>query len=124
MASDAVVRADATKILDVETTLERLAGDEELFGEIAQILIQTAPDQLSLISSALAGNDLKAAYHEAHSLKGAVAAFEAPEAFLAVAAVERHAKMEEGPAAVAAFATAQPLVHVLLAELAPYVPAA
>jgi HPt (histidine-containing phosphotransfer) domain-containing protein len=124
MASDALARPDATKILDVETTLERLAGDEELFGEIAQILIQTAPDQLSSIGAALAGNDLKTAYHEAHSLKGAVAAFEAPAAFTAVAAVERHAKSEEGAAAVAAFAAAQPLVHVLLAELAPYVPAA
>jgi HPt (histidine-containing phosphotransfer) domain-containing protein len=124
MASEVLARPDTRPVLDVGTTLERLGGDEELFGEIAQILIQTAPDQLSSIGAALAGNDLKTAYHEAHSLKGAVAAFEAPAAFTAVAAVERHAKLDEGAAAVAAFAAAQPLVHVLLAELARYVPAA
>jgi HPt (histidine-containing phosphotransfer) domain-containing protein len=112
-----------TQVLDVQTTLERLAGDEELFGEIAQILIQTAPDQLNLISAALTGGDLKTAYQEAHSLKGAVAAFEAPDVFHAVAAVERHAKAAEGAAAVSAFASAHPLVEVLLAELASYAPA-
>jgi HPt (histidine-containing phosphotransfer) domain-containing protein len=122
MAAHPVTKTD-TQVLDVETTLERLAGDEELFGEIAQILIQTAPDQLSLISSALTGGDLKTAYQEAHSLKGAVAAFEAPEVFHAVAAVERHAKADEGAAAVAAFASAHPLVEVLLAELAHHAPA-
>jgi HPt (histidine-containing phosphotransfer) domain-containing protein len=124
MAPDAVGHTNMPHVLDVETTLERLAGDEELFGEIAQILIQTAPDQLSSIGAALTGSDLKTAYHEAHSLKGAVAAFEAPEVFQAVAAVERHAKADEGAAAAAAFKTAHPLVVTLLSELAPYAPAA
>jgi HPt (histidine-containing phosphotransfer) domain-containing protein len=111
-------------VLDVETTLERLGGDQELFGEIAQILIATAPDQLGSIGAALAANDLKRTYEEAHSLKGAVAAFEAPEVFNCVAAVERHARGEDAAAAGEAFAMAQPLVHGLLAELAPFVQAA
>ena len=112
------------RLLDVDTTLERLAGDEELFGEIAQILIQTAPTQLVSIGTALSGNDLKSAYEEAHSLKGAVAAFEAPQVLTSVAAVERHARAEDAAAAAAAFAAAHALVEVLLTELAPYAPAA
>jgi HPt (histidine-containing phosphotransfer) domain-containing protein len=112
------------RVLDVHTTLERLAGDEELFAEIAQILIQTAPSQLDSIGTALSGNDLKSAYEEAHSLKGAVAAFEAPEVLTSVAAVERHARAEDAIAAAEAFAAAGPLVQVLLKELAPYAPAA
>ncbi len=118
------MKHENVRLLDVETTLERLAGDEELFGEIAKILLETAPDQLLTISAALAGEDLKRTYEEAHSLKGAVAAFEAPEVFTAVAAIERYAKAQDGAAAAAAFAAAHPLVQELLAELAGFVPAA
>ena len=113
-----------TAVLNVETTLERLAGDEELFGEIAQILIMTAPTQLESIGAALGAQDLKSAYEEAHSLKGAVAAFEAPEVFTLVASVEKHARAGDGEAANSAFAAAQPMVEVLLTELAAYAPAA
>ena len=113
----------ATRVLDVETTLERLAGDQELFGEIAQILIMTAPAQLESIGAALQGNDLKSAYEEAHSLKGAVGAFEAPQVFTQVAAVEKLARADDAAGAAAAFAAAHPLVEVLLSELAPFAPA-
>ena len=112
------------RVLDVETTLERLAGDQELFGEIAQILIMTAPAQLASIGAALDSKNLKSAYEEAHSLKGAVAAFEAPEVFTQVAAVEKLARAEDAAGAAAAFAQAHPLVQVLLGELAQYAPAA
>jgi HPt (histidine-containing phosphotransfer) domain-containing protein len=111
------------RVLDVETTLERLAGDQELFGEIAQILIATAPEQLESIGAALAAVDMKRTYEEAHSLKGAVAAFEAPEVFNCVAAVERHARGEDAAAANEAFAMAGPLVRGLLTELEPFVQA-
>lgn len=114
----------AARLLDVETTLERLAGDQELFGEIAQILIMTAPAQLESISAALGSNNMKSAYEEAHSLKGAVAAFEAPEVFTRVAAVEKLARADDAVGAVAAFEQAHPLVQVLLGELAQYAPAA
>src|SRR3954462_10971127 len=96
----------AAPLLDVETTLERLAGDQELFGEIAQILIMTAPVQLESIGAVLGSNNMKSAYEEAHSLKGAVAAFEAPEVFSRVAAVEKLARADHAAGAVAAFETA------------------
>jgi HPt (histidine-containing phosphotransfer) domain-containing protein len=116
-------RAMPAPMLDVETTLERLAGDEELFGEIAQILIATAPAQLESIAAALAAQNLKSAYEEAHSLKGAVAAFEAPEVFQLVASVEKLARAADAPAANAAFAAAKPMVEALLGELAQFTPA-
>jgi HPt (histidine-containing phosphotransfer) domain-containing protein len=117
-------RAHPARVLNVDVTLERLAGDQDLFGEIAQILTLTAPAQLEAIDAALSGNDLKCAYEEAHSLKGAVAAFEAPEVFTLVAAVEKLARAGDAAAAVAAFAAAQPMVETLLGELAPFLPAA
>ena len=106
---------------DGRETVLNLIRPGELFGEIAQILIRTAPEQLKTIGAALAGNDLKRTYEEAHSLKGAVAAFEAPEVLTYVAAVERHAKGNDGAAAAAAFAQAHPLVESLLGELAAHV---
>jgi HPt (histidine-containing phosphotransfer) domain-containing protein len=121
MAGEMVTNGTAPRLLDFATTVERLCGDEELFGEIAQILMRTAPEQLKTIGAALAGNDLKRTYEEAHSLKGAVAAFEAPEVLTCVAAVERHAKGNDGAAAAAAFAEAHPLVESLLGELAAHV---
>jgi HPt (histidine-containing phosphotransfer) domain-containing protein len=121
MAGELVNNGTTTRLLDLPTTLERLCDDAELFAEIAQILIRTAPEQLSSIGAALAGNDLKRTYEEAHSLKGAVAAFEAPDVLTCVAAVERHAKGNDGPAAAAAFAEAHPLVESLLGELAAHV---
>jgi HPt (histidine-containing phosphotransfer) domain-containing protein len=123
MKANAAARTSApAAYLNVPTTLERLGGDEELFGEIAQILVQTAPDQLASIRAALAANDLKRAREEAHSLKGAVAAFEAPEVFNSVANVERLAKADDAVGAEAALADACALVETLLAELTPHIP--
>ena len=119
----AVAERAPAPMLDVETTLERLAGDEELFGEIAQILIATAPGQLESIAAALAAQNLKSAYEEAHSLKGAVAAFEAPEVFNLVASVEKLARAGDAPASNSAFAAAKPMVEALLGELAQFTPA-
>ncbi|MES2563255.1 MAG: Hpt domain-containing protein [Pseudomonadota bacterium] len=123
MKANAAARTSApAAYLNVPTTLERLGGDEELFGEIAQILVQTAPDQLASIRAALVANDLKRAREEAHSLKGAVAAFEAPEVFNSVADVERLAKADDAVGAKAALADASALVETLLAELTPHIP--
>src|SRR4051794_20573947 len=70
---------DAGHLLDVNATLHELGGDETLLGKIADIFTRTAPNLLELIHEALAAQDLKRVYGEAHSLKGSVGAFKAPE---------------------------------------------
>lgn len=115
-------RENTDCLADVDTTLARLAGDETLLGEVTAIFTRTAPRLLTSISEALSGNDLQRALEQAHSLKGAVATFEAPQVFKCVADVERHAKNRDTEAAAAAFAIAQALVGRLLTELAPMVP--
>ena len=62
------------------------------------------------------------AYAEAHSLKGAVAVFEAPEVLDSVVSVEKHAVNYNAPAAAAAFIVARTLVERLITELVPIVP--
>jgi DNA-binding response OmpR family regulator len=107
----------ADNVLDVNMTRARLAADEALLGEIARIFMRTVPELLSSIETSLSVNDLKRAFGHAHSLKGAVAAFEAPEVFNSLARVEEHAKNHDAEAASAAFALAEALVQRLVREL-------
>jgi HPt (histidine-containing phosphotransfer) domain-containing protein len=107
------------RLLDADMTLERLAGDETLFSVVARAFTRTAPELLASINAALGGNDLKRAFTEAHSLKGAVAAFEAPQVLNSVLNVERHARNDDAAAVAEALPVAQALVQRLLAELAP-----
>jgi CheY-like chemotaxis protein len=116
--------AAASRLLDKDMTLKRLAGDETLLGQVARVFIRTAPQLLSAISSALAANDSERAYAEAHSLKGAVAVFEAPQVFEAVVAVETYAKNYNATAAAASVKAAHLIVERLSAELADLVPPA
>jgi DNA-binding response OmpR family regulator len=108
-------------VLDLNLTRARLAADEALLTEVATIFTRTAPGLLSAISASLSANELARAYGHAHSLKGAVAAFEAPEVFNSLAHLEAHAKKQDAQAATAAFALARTLVERLVSELAPVV---
>ena len=104
-------------LLDVSTTLSGFGGDEALFGRIAQIFTRTAPDMLKSIDAAFSDGDVKRVYVEAHTLKGSVGVFAAPEVFKCVSDVSQHAKNGDLGAARDAYALAQPLVVQLLAEL-------
>jgi DNA-binding response OmpR family regulator len=114
----AVAQAPAQRVLNVEMTLSRLAGDENLLADVAQIFLRTVPQMLASFNAALLGSDMEHAYSQAHSLKGAVAPFEAPDVFNAVIAVETHARNRDPAATASAFAVAERLVERLLEELA------
>jgi HPt (histidine-containing phosphotransfer) domain-containing protein len=105
------------RVLNINVTRARLAGDDALLAEVAAVFRRTAPQLLASISIALSGNRLERAYAEAHSLKGAVGAFEAPEVLNAVVALERNTKTLNGSAAAAAFSSVESLVERLLNEL-------
>jgi DNA-binding response OmpR family regulator len=114
-------RRTANSLLHVDMTLTRLGEDHMLLGQVARVFTRTAPALLDAIGAALAGNDIERAYGEAHSLKGAVAVFEAPDVFNSVAAVEAHAIDYNASAATAAFTKARALVERLMIELEPFV---
>ncbi|MGZ5164820.1 MAG: Hpt domain-containing protein [Burkholderiales bacterium] len=104
---------DNLQLLDVDATVSRL-GDETLLGVVARVFTRTAPSIVSAIDVALKAGDLKQTALEAHSLKGAVATFEAPLVVNSVADIERHAKNVDATAAAVAFERAKPLVERLL----------
>ena len=109
--------ARAARLLHIEATLDRLAGDEMLFARIARVFVDTVPQLLSAIKGSLASNCLDNAYSDAHSLKGAAGAFEAPELMDAIVLLEKHARTYNGPAAIAAYAVVEPLCRQLIDEL-------
>jgi DNA-binding response OmpR family regulator len=114
-------RDDTVRLLDMKVSVARFGGDETLLNEVARVFARTAPQLISSIGTALTWNDLNLAAEEAHSLKSAVAAFEAPDVFNALVYVERHAKSHDAETTAVAFAVAKALVERLLTELHPVV---
>jgi HPt (histidine-containing phosphotransfer) domain-containing protein len=108
---------DRPRLLDVDATVQRL-GDATLLPIIARVFTETGPSLLDSIAQSLRDNDLAKVGLDAHSLKGAVATFEAPLVLSSVAALEQHAKKNNAGATNVAFETARPLVERLLIELA------
>jgi HPt (histidine-containing phosphotransfer) domain-containing protein len=121
VATERVTQRDSNTLLDLKMTLMRLGEDETLLGQVARVFTRTAPGLLESIGAALARNDAERAYGETHSLKGAVAVFEAPEVFNSVTAVETHTINYDVSAAAAAFVTARTLVERLVTELVPVI---
>jgi CheY-like chemotaxis protein/HPt (histidine-containing phosphotransfer) domain-containing protein len=117
LASSTIGAPEQDRVLNVNITRARLAGDDALLAEVAGVFRRTAPQLLASISTALSGNCLERAYSEAHSLKGAVGAFEAPAVLDAVTTLERNAKNHNISAATAAFSCVESLVERLLDEL-------
>lgn len=59
-------------VIDKEGALERLDGDEELWGEIVTLCMEDAPNYISALKVALENNDAKDAMIQAHTLKSSV----------------------------------------------------
>ncbi len=63
----------ASDILDREALLDRIGGDVEFLGEIAELFREDTPRILAEIRTALTSGDGPALERAAHSLKGSVA---------------------------------------------------
>lgn len=118
LESDPSHAAKSPNVMDVHATLGRLGGDAALVSEVARIFINTVPPLLRLLRDALDDSNLHAVYEGAHSLKGAVAAIEAPQVLRSVIELEAHARKGDARAVAAAFTSAQALVWRLMNELA------
>ncbi|MEN9355358.1 MAG: hypothetical protein RL318_2683 [Fibrobacterota bacterium] len=60
-------------LLDRESALERLEGDEELLNEIIDIFLEDAPRLFLALKQSRVDRDQKSTERQAHSLKGASA---------------------------------------------------
>lgn len=59
-------------VLDVESTLQRLGGDEELYLDMIGFFVEDAPTLMSELQAGLASNNAFATRKAAHALKGLV----------------------------------------------------
>ena len=105
------------RLLDLEKTLLSIDRDATLLAKVAEIFVRTVPSLLEQIRTAVEAQDLKRAYADAHTLKGAVGVFNAPQVFQSVSDLAQHAKERDLEATASSFASMQPLVQRLLSEI-------
>jgi len=82
-------------VLDPAAALEQMDGDADLLAEMAELLLQSYPAQLSAIRAAVADRDSKLLERTAHKLKGSVSIFGAKKAFESALRLEMMAREGE-----------------------------
>lgn len=106
--------------LNLAAALECVAGDFDLLREIARMFLETAPELMAEIMTAVESHDAAALERAAHSLKGSVGAFAAEKAWQAAYQVEcigRRGDLREAAAAVSALQQALKRLEEDLAAL-------
>ena len=81
--------------VDLEVSLQRLGGDQELLNDMIALFREDAPELLERIERSLESTQLAEVERAAHSLKGLCANFEARQAVAAANAVRQAAKAGE-----------------------------
>src|SRR5574343_678154 len=82
-------------VLDRESILERLGGDEEIYAMMVDMYVQDVENNCTAIAAALANGDASALRREAHTIKGLLATFSDEGGAADAAAVEHQARLEE-----------------------------
>jgi CheY-like chemotaxis protein len=119
--SDLAEQHEHPRVLGRHMSRARLAGDEKLLAQVAELVLHHAPDVLSRIRESLLNADFEAVVQDVVLLKGAVTSIEAPQLSRCLDSLELHARRGNAGGARAAFAFAQALAERLLSELAPLV---
>ena len=77
---------------DLTEALDRVDGDRELLGELAQIFSEESPRMLNELRTFVASGDAKGVQHTAHTLRGSLSSFGAKAAAAAALALETMAR--------------------------------
>ena len=109
--------ASSKEVFDLSKAMEVVAGNEEIFKEIANIFLETSPPSMTKIREAIAGGDLLALEQAAHSMKGSVGHFGARRAFDAAYYLEKLGREKEMGEADNAFSTLEKEVTALTSEM-------
>ena len=89
-------RSTSQPVFDRASALERLGGDEQLFGELATYFREDSQVELASIEAAIQQADWHRARIAAHSLKGLAANFSADAATETARETEDAASQEDG----------------------------
>jgi HPt (histidine-containing phosphotransfer) domain-containing protein len=82
------IESSAQEVFDLSAAMKSVSGDKALFGEIANLFLESAADNMSKIRQGIASSDASAVETAAHALKGSVSNFGAKRAFAAAYRLE------------------------------------
>lgn len=82
-------------VLDRESILDRLGGDEEIYTMMVDIYLQDFENNCTAVAAAFAEGDVAALRREAHTIKGLLATFSDDGGAAEAAAVEHQARLGE-----------------------------
>ncbi|HYH42772.1 MAG TPA: response regulator [Burkholderiales bacterium] len=119
--SDRAENRQQPRVFGRHMSRARLAGDEKLLAQVAELVLHHTPDVLRRIRQSLLSADFEAVVQQVVLLKSAVTSIEAPRLLRCLDGLELHARNGDATGATAAFAFAQALAERLLSELAPLV---
>ena len=88
-------RAIADSEVDVQELLDRVEGDLELLHEIFSLFLEEFPKSYTLLTSALASNDLEQVQVTAHTLKGMLASLSFVRASTSARRIEQMARQSQ-----------------------------
>jgi two-component system, sensor histidine kinase and response regulator len=103
-------RLTSRPVFDLQGTLSRLAGDEELLSDMVGFFVEDAPRLLAELQAAVAAQDAEAIQTTAHAIKGSLLGCGGVRA-------GHTAQRVEDVAAAGELDAAAPLVEVLSSEI-------
>lgn len=87
-------RNGEAKVLDRQALLDHVEGDTQLLAELVRLFVQDFPRQLTALRAAAQRGDAAAFAHEAHTIKGTLGSFAAPDAYAEALALEKMGREE------------------------------
>ncbi len=109
--------AKSKEVFDLSKAMEVVAGDKEIFKEIANIFLENSSAYVTQIREAITGSDVLSLEHAAHSLKGSVGHFGARRTFEAAYLLEKLGREKEMGEADNAFSTLEKELTALRPEM-------
>lgn len=107
----------AAFVLDRESILERLGGDEEIFAMVVDMFLQDVDSNCATLATALGSGDATALQREAHTVKGLLATFSDEEGAASAQAIENQCRVSGVSGLEADVAALQARVHEVAAVL-------
>ena len=83
------------EVLDLERALSRVAGDEAMLRELAQIFLKESPAWLQQVEAAVSEDEPDGVFRAAHDIKGSTEVFCAESAVQAAKQLEKMGRNED-----------------------------
>lgn len=112
--------ATSTQIVDFDTALKRLDGNEKLLRDMIGFFREDSPPLLRQIKDGLQSSNVTTARRAAHSLKGLASGFDAEQVAKLAFEIEQSAANQQFATALECFAELTPAVEKLIAAFDEY----